>query len=80
MSHGYETAGADPRAAGCPGFLSITHPQTAFAADGLDPDWDAAVNNRDTTRQTVLFFAATRCSYCRNSPTVRWRDPKLKRI
>jgi thiol-disulfide isomerase/thioredoxin len=42
----------------------VAHPSTTYAADGLDPAWDAAVNGRDTTKPTVLFFTATWCPYC----------------
>jgi thiol:disulfide interchange protein len=40
------------------------HPKTNFAADGIDPDWDAAVQNRDTTEPTVVIFTANWCPAC----------------
>jgi len=45
-------------------FYKIGLHHTAFAADGMDPDWDAAVNDRDTTKPTVVFFTETWCPYC----------------
>jgi thiol:disulfide interchange protein len=40
------------------------HPSTTFAADGIDPGWDAAVQNRDTTEPTVVIFTASWCPAC----------------
>jgi thiol:disulfide interchange protein len=45
-------------------FYHIGNRPTTFAADGADPDWDSAVNSRDTSKPTVVFFTATWCPYC----------------
>src|SRR5437764_5927649 len=44
----------------------LYHPSTTFAADGIDPAWDAAVQrSRDAGRPTVLLFTAAWCPACR---------------
>ena len=47
-------------------FYRMLHPATTFAADGIDPDWDAAVqHSRDFFRPTVVLFTANWCPACR---------------
>jgi thiol:disulfide interchange protein DsbD len=44
----------------------LFHPSTTFAADGADPDWDAAVAQSKASHQpTVLLFTAQWCPACR---------------
>jgi thioredoxin len=45
-------------------FYRMHHPSTTFAADGLDPDWDAAVD-RSHGEPTVVLFTAGWCPACR---------------
>ena len=47
-------------------FYRVQHPSTVFAADGIDPDWDAvAQRTRDAGQPAVVLFTANWCSYCR---------------
>jgi len=45
-------------------FYRFLHPATTFAADGVDPSWDAAVENRDASEPTVVIFTAQWCGAC----------------
>lgn len=48
-------------------FYRMYHPSTTFAADGIDPDWDAAArHSREVGRPTVLLFTAGWCPACRS--------------
>ena len=41
-------------------------PPTTFAADGIDPDWDAAVQrSHDASQPMVVLFTADWCPGCR---------------
>src|SRR6188474_2174884 len=43
----------------------VCSPSTTFAADGTDPDWDAAVQRSRATHQpTVVLFTADWCPAC----------------
>jgi len=47
-------------------FYRMSHPATVFAADGSDPDWDAAVQrSHDAGQPTVILFTAGWCPACR---------------
>jgi thiol:disulfide interchange protein len=47
-------------------FYRMQFPATTFAADGVDPDWDAAVQrSHDSGQPTVVLFTAKWCPYCR---------------
>jgi thiol-disulfide isomerase/thioredoxin len=42
------------------------NPPTTFAADGMDPNWDAAVrHSKDYNLPTVVLFTANWCPVCR---------------
>jgi thiol:disulfide interchange protein DsbD len=38
--------------------------RTTFAADGIDPSWDSAVETRDRTQPTLVIFTAGWCGAC----------------
>jgi thiol:disulfide interchange protein len=45
----------------------MEHPSTTFAADGLDPNWDAAAqHSRAAAQPTVVLFTAGWCPACRS--------------
>jgi thiol:disulfide interchange protein len=47
-------------------FYRLHHPATTFAADGADPDWDAAAHySHDAGQPTVVLFTAGWCPACR---------------
>ena len=47
-------------------FYRMHHPSTTFAADGIDPSWDAAARYSEAARQpTVVLFTADWCPTCR---------------
>jgi thiol:disulfide interchange protein DsbD len=47
-------------------FYRMHYPPTTFAADGLDPDWDAAAHySHDVGKPTVVLFTAGWCPACR---------------
>jgi thiol:disulfide interchange protein len=46
-------------------FYRFVQPSSSFAADGTDPSWDAAVENRDVDKPTLVIFSAQWCGYCR---------------
>ena len=46
-------------------FYRLQHPSTTFAADGIDPDWDAAVqHSHDAAEPTVVLYTANWCPTC----------------
>ena len=46
-------------------FYRLQHPSTTFAADGIDPDWDAAVqHSREAAEPTVVLYTANWCPTC----------------
>jgi thiol:disulfide interchange protein len=45
-------------------FYRFVHPSTTFAADGIDPAWDSAVQTRDQTEPTLVIFTAGWCGAC----------------
>jgi thiol:disulfide interchange protein len=48
-------------------FYRMHHPSATFAADGIDADWDAAVqHSRERAQPTVILFTANWCSACRS--------------
>lgn len=47
-------------------YYRIDHPSTTFAADGVDPDWDAAAQRaQDLHEPSVVLFSAGWCPACR---------------
>jgi thiol:disulfide interchange protein len=47
-------------------FYRLTNPSTAFAADGVDAQWDAAAKRCENSgRPTVVVFTADWCGWCR---------------
>jgi len=42
----------------------FVNPSTTFAADGVDPSWDAAVQSRDPAEPTLVIFTAGWCGAC----------------
>jgi thiol:disulfide interchange protein len=47
-------------------FYRMRHPATIFAADGMDSNWDAAVQrSRHSGQPTVVLFTANWCPACR---------------
>jgi len=48
-------------------FYRMRHPSTTFAADGMDSNWDAAVQRSQGSGQpTVVLFSANWCSACQS--------------
>jgi thiol:disulfide interchange protein len=43
----------------------LAFPNTIFAPDGMDPDWDYAARSRDTSRPSLVLFTAQWCGACR---------------
>jgi thiol:disulfide interchange protein len=42
----------------------LMFPNTLFAPDGMDPNWDFAASTRDTSRPSLVLFTAQWCGAC----------------